>query len=99
MIATGSGRRLFTKQVLPKRQAFACESCMKELEGSMSQEQGTQRSAQWGVLLLLLIAVIAFFLLTDHRAHLFEFLPYLLLLACPFMHFFMHRGHVKHGSH
>ncbi|HEY6242922.1 MAG TPA: DUF2933 domain-containing protein [Pyrinomonadaceae bacterium] len=65
----------------------------------MSQEQGTQRSAQWGVLLLLLIAVIAFFLLTDHRAHLFEFLPYLLLLACPFMHFFMHRGHVKHGSH
>lgn len=38
-------------------------------------------------------AVAAFFLFTEHRAHLFGFLPYLLLLACPLMHLFHHGGH------
>jgi hypothetical protein len=39
-----------------------------------------------------------YFLLTEHRAHLFGALPYLLLLACPVMHLFMHKGH-GHGGH
>lgn len=38
-------------------------------------------------------AVAAFYLLTEHRAHLFGWLPYLLFLACPVMHVFMHRSH------
>lgn len=42
-------------------------------------------------------AVALFYLLADHQAHLFGILPYLLLLACPFMHFFMHRQHGGHG--
>ena len=33
------------------------------------------------------------FLWNEHRTHLFEYLPYLILLLCPFMHFFMHKGH------
>ncbi|NJM92025.1 MAG: DUF2933 domain-containing protein [Rhodospirillaceae bacterium] len=37
-----------------------------------------------------------FFLLSEHRAHLFGVLPYLLILACPLMHLFMHRGHGGH---
>jgi len=37
-----------------------------------------------------------FYLWTEHRAHLLGALPYLLLLACPLMHIFMHRGH-GHG--
>jgi hypothetical protein len=41
-------------------------------------------------------AIAAFFLLTEHTAHVFGALPYLLLLACPLMHFFMHHGH--HGG-
>lgn len=41
-------------------------------------------------------AVAAFYLWTEHRAHLLGALPYLLLLACPLMHMFMHRGH-HHG--
>ena len=45
----------------------------------------------WGFL-----AVIAFFLFTEHRAHVFGLLPYLLLLACPLMHLFHHRGHHRH---
>lgn len=39
------------------------------------------------------VAVGAFFLITEHRAHLFGWLPFLLLAACPFLHLFHHRGH------
>ena len=48
--------------------------------------------------LLVLGAVAAFFLLSEHRAHVFGVLPVLLLLACPLMHVFMHRGHGRHGG-
>lgn len=41
------------------------------------------------------LAVAAFFLVSEHRAHLVAWLPYLLLLACPVMHL-LHRGH-HHG--
>ena len=38
--------------------------------------------------------VLLFFLLNEHTAHVFGLLPYLLLLACPLMHFFLHHdGH------
>lgn len=44
------------------------------------------------------LAVAGFFLWTEHRAHLFGILPYLLLLACPLMHLFHHgHGHGHHG--
>ena len=46
---------------------------------------------KWGA-----IAIIAYYLLTEHRAHVFQFLPYLLILACPLMHFFMHGSHDGH---
>ncbi len=36
---------------------------------------------------------LALLLLTDHRQHLLDFLPFLILLACPLMHLFMHHGH------
>lgn len=45
-------------------------------------------------------AIIAGALLfTEHRAHVFGVLIWLPLLACPFMHMFMHHGHGDHGSH
>ena len=43
-------------------------------------------------------AIAAFFLFTEHRAHLFGVLPYRLLLACPLMHLFHHGGHGGHGG-
>ena len=47
-----------------------------------------------------LLAIIAFFLWTEHRAHLMGALPYLLLLLCPIIHIFMHRRHAgPHGGH
>ena len=45
---------------------------------------------------LALAVVLGFFLFTEHRAHLFGALPFLLVLHCPLMHLFMHHGH---GSH
>lgn len=44
------------------------------------------------------LAVAAYFLWTEHQAHLMSALPYLLLLACPLMHMF-HHGHGGHGHH
>jgi len=45
-------------------------------------------------------AIALFFLWEEHRAHILGALPYLLVLACPLIHFFMHRGHgVNHGNH
>lgn len=40
-----------------------------------------------------------FYLLSRHLAHTLAFLPYLLFLACPVMHLFMHhgRGHRPDG--
>jgi len=45
------------------------------------------------------LIVAGFFLLTEHTAHVFGVLPWLLILACPLMHLFMHHGHRGHGGH
>jgi hypothetical protein len=46
------------------------------------------------------LAIAGFLLFTEHRAHVLGILPYLLLLACPLMHSFMHHGHHdSHGHH
>ncbi len=42
--------------------------------------------------------VALFFLLAEHRAHLYGWLPFLLLAACPLMHL-LHGGHGGHGGH
>lgn len=44
-------------------------------------------------------AIAAYYLLTEHLAHVVGALPYLLLLACPLMHVFMHGGHDHGGGH
>lgn len=44
------------------------------------------------------LLIAAFFLSTEHRAHLFGALPFLLLLACPLLHLFMHGGHGAHDG-
>ena len=56
----------------------------------------TQTSSRGSLVLVGFLIVAGFFLLTEHRAHLFGILPFLLLLACPVLHYFMH-GHGGHG--
>jgi hypothetical protein len=48
---------------------------------------------KWLIALAGFLIIAAFFLLSEHRAHFLGFLPYLLLLLCPFLHFFMHGRH------
>jgi hypothetical protein len=45
---------------------------------------------------VVLIAVLGYFLIMEHWAHIVPWLPWLILLACPLMHVFMHRGHGGH---
>ena len=45
------------------------------------------------------VAIAGFFLIIEHRAHLFGILPFLFLLACLFLHRFGHGGHGGHGGH
>ena len=64
---------------------------------STNDNSRSQHFRYWGwVAVLLMIA--GFFLWTEHRAHLLGVLPYLVFLACPLIHFFLHRGHGSHGG-
>lgn len=49
-----------------------------------------------GIAFAVLLAIAAFYLVTEHRAHFLGALPYALLLACPLMHLLMHRGQGGH---
>jgi hypothetical protein len=51
------------------------------------------------VVLVAFLAIAAFFLLTEHTAHVFGVLPYVLLLLCPLLHVFMHHRHDGHSGH
>lgn len=50
-----------------------------------------------GLAAIVLIGIVGYYLLTEHRAHVFAALPWLILLLCPLLHVFMHRGHGGHG--
>lgn len=59
---------------------------------SPSQERRWFRSPG-GLILLAFLAIAAFFLILEHRAHVFTLLPYVLLLLCPVLHLLMHGRH------
>jgi hypothetical protein len=50
-----------------------------------------------GIALCVFLAIAAFFLWVEHRAHVLGVLPWLLVAACPLLHLFMHRD--GHGGH
>ena len=65
-------------------------------------ENGHKPNARMRWVFIGFFAIGGYFLILEHQAHLSEFLnylPYLLLLACPLMHLFMHGGHGGHGGH
>ncbi len=55
-------------------------------------------SSPAGIVLVGFLVVAGFYLVTEHRAHLYGALPWLLLLACPLIHLFMHHGHGDRGG-
>ena len=64
---------------------------------SQQHTQDRPRSRS-NIVLLVFLAIGGFFLITEHAAHLFGILPYLLLLLCPLMHL-LHGGHGGGHSH
>jgi hypothetical protein len=71
---------------------------MHEHQHDSSQSNGRRRfhiPGKW--VLVGFVAIAAYFLLTEHRAHAIQLLPFLFLLACPLMH--MLHGHDGHGGH
>ena len=65
-----------------------------------SGKRGFLASRAW-LVFVAFAAIGGYFLWTEHRAHLalaIPYLPYLLLLACPLLHVFMHGGHGGHQS-
>lgn len=67
----------------------------------MATTQKDKSSPSWlfsrtGIATLVALTVIGILIYTGHGAHLLGFLPYLLILACPLMHIFMHGGHHHH---
>jgi hypothetical protein len=71
-----------------------------EHQHDLVNNKKTTFRAKWVFIGFLFIA--AYFLVTEHRAHLSGWLSsygiWLLVLACPLMHLFMHGGH-GHKSH
>jgi len=61
---------------------------------------GGKMKSKANIALIAFLIIGAVLLVTEHWAHLtgwFPQWPYLLLLACPLMHLFMHGGHGGHG--
>jgi len=65
----------------------------------MNHHETGGRTPWWrsrgGIAFVGFLAIAGFFLLTEHRAHLFGWVPFLLLAACPLLHLLHHR----HGGH
>ena len=74
-----------------------CEPRRKVMDNDHSGHDRSRGERYFHWVLCGFIIVAAFFLFTEHRAHVFGFLPYALLLACPLMHLFMHGGHGGHS--
>lgn len=72
----------------------------KDNHKSAGKESGADRVRSRGRLVLIgFLLVAGFYLVTEHTAHALGALPYLILLACPLMHLFIHHGHGDHSVH
>jgi hypothetical protein len=78
---------------------------MEKHEAPM-KEQGERKTGSFlasraGLALLGFIAIAGYFLWSEHEAHakaVVPYLPWLLVLACPLLHLFMHGKHGGHGD-
>jgi uncharacterized membrane protein len=51
------------------------------------------------IVLIGFLAAATYFLWEQHRVHILGVLPLAILLLCPILHLFMHRGHAGHEGH
>ncbi|MFZ5862332.1 MAG: DUF2933 domain-containing protein [Nitrospirota bacterium] len=66
----------------------------------MKHDHASTTRNRWrsGLALIGFLAIGAFFFLSEHRAHAFGILPFVLLLLCPLLHLFGHGGHGRHSG-
>lgn len=50
------------------------------------------------IVLIVFLLFGGYLLWQEHSHHIWPYLPWLIFLACPLLHFFMHGGH-GHGGH
>ncbi len=70
---------------------FSSDYLKRDLRMNSSSKSFSQ------VALICVFAVAAFFVISGYGARFFGYLPFLLLLACPLVHLFMHNGHTSQG--
>ena len=63
---------------------------------SHHNQQPPRRNSRSTWVLLGFLAIAAYFLFSEHRAHFIYYLPFVLLAACPLMHLF--HGHGGHST-
>jgi hypothetical protein len=69
------------------------------MEHNLNQESAPKFwGSKYSIGYVVLGAIAAYFLFTEHYAHTIATLPFLLLLACPLMNMFMHHGHGDSGG-
>lgn len=51
-----------------------------------------------GIAILIGLAALGVYLIVWHQQHVLGALPFLFILLCPLMHFFMHGGHGHHAD-
>ena len=72
------------------------------MEHKHESDNADAMTSRTNIALIVFLIIGAFFLITEHRAHLSGWFSsygiWLLLLACPLLHLFMHGGH-GHGGH
>lgn len=71
---------------------------MKRTEPLSTEGAPSWWRTRTGITVMGFALVGAFYVLREHWGHALGALPYLLILACPLMHLFMHRGHHHHGG-
>ena len=64
------------------------------LHAGLHSDRGESRlPSAWKGAAIMLVVIVGFYVLREHWGHALGYAPYLLLLACPLMHMFMHGGH------
>jgi hypothetical protein len=78
------------------------QACGHQAMSTIDQPSGHPSHSLWStrrVLKTCLVTVVlagGAYILTRHTEHVIRYLPLLIVLACPLMHVFMHRGHRHH---
>ena len=70
---------------------------MPDYTDSVHGDSAWSSRAKWTFGVFAIIG--GFFVSAEHRPHVLPYLPWLIVLACPLMHRFMHGGHGGHGGH